>query len=270
MGNRRYDAEVPSQPEEALHFLYISTSKYEGDWQSIRHTHPFSELFYVVGGKGSFEVSDTHFMIEPDDLIIVNPQITHTERSYHQEPLEYIVLGIQGLSFSEDYAHYSYHGKNKEIFFLIRQILEETLKKQEHYSDVCEKLLEVLLIHIMRRQHLTINNAIDIQLSKECLQIQHYLDSNYADPITLDTLAKTAHMNKYYLAHVFTRYTGISPIRYLIQKRVSEAKTLLLTTDYSISQIALSVGFSSQSYFAQVFRRETGMSPVAYRKQTSL
>ena len=258
MGNRRYDADTPTQPEDALHFLYISTSKYEGDWQSIRHTHPFSELFYVVG--------DTQFMIAPDDLIIVNPQVTHTERSYHQEPLEYIVLGIQGLSFSEDYSHYNYRDHNKEILFLIRQILEETQKKQAQYSDVCSKLLEVLLIHITRGQKLTITNSIDIQLSKECLQIQHYLDHHYGDIINLDTLAEITHMNKYYLAHVFTRYVGISPMRYLLQQRITEAKNLLINTDYSVSQIALSTGFSSQSYFAQVFRRQTGMSPAAYRK----
>lgn len=269
MGNRRYDADAQSSPQNELHFLYISTSKYEGDWQSIRHTHPFSELFYVVKGRGYFDVGDTHFIIAPDDLVMVNPQITHAERSYQQEPLEYIVLGIQGLSFSEDYTHHSYRGQNKEILFLIRQILEETQKKQDRYSDVCSKLLEILLIHITRRQKVTIQNTMDVQLSKECLKIQHYLDSNYGDTITLDTLAHVAHMNKFYLAHTFTRYTGISPIRYLLEKRMTEAKNLLATTDYSISQIALSVGFSSQSYFAQVFRKETGMSPALYRKSIS-
>lgn len=75
-------------------------------------------------------------------------------------------------------------------------------------------------------------------------------------------------MNKYYLAHAFTKHTGVSPINYLIKKRIEEAKNLLSATDYSVAQIALSVGFSSHAYFAQVFKKEVGMSPISYRKQS--
>ncbi len=43
---------------DTIKLLYVSTSKYEGDWQSILHSHPFSELFYVVQGSGSFITED--------------------------------------------------------------------------------------------------------------------------------------------------------------------------------------------------------------------
>lgn len=266
MGNRRYNIEMECEEHNSLNFLYISTSKYEGDWQSIRHTHPFSELFYVLHGTGSFEVNETQFNLEPDDLIIVNPHVPHTERSLNQEPLEYIVLGIKGLSFAEDYAHFNYHNNHEEILFFLQQILKETKQKKENYEVICKKLLEILLIHLVRNQQLTISNTPDSNLSRECLQIQRYLDSHYADSVTLDTLAELSHLNKYYLAHAFTRYTGLSPINYLIKKRINEAKNLLSNTDYSVSDIALSVGFSSQSYFAQAFKKECKVTPVAYRK----
>ena len=104
-------------------------------------------------------------------------------------------------------------------------------------------------------------------MTKECAQIKEYLDSNYSEHITLDTLTSLTHMNKYYMVHSFTKYTGLSPIQYLNQTRLKRAQHLLRTTNYSISDIASSTGFSSQSYFTQIFRKNFNMTPVKYRQE---
>ena len=56
-------------------------------------------------------------------------------------------------------------------------------------------------------------------MTKECAQIKEYLDTNYGEHITLDTLTGLTHMNKYYMAHSFAKYTGFSPIQYLNRRR---------------------------------------------------
>ena len=88
--------------------------------------------------------------------------------------------------------------------------------------------------------------------------------------ITLDLLAELTHMNKFYLVHSFTKYTGLSPINYLTQKRIQISMQLLASTNYSISQIASNVGFSSQSYMNSVFREEFDKTPRQFREETSL
>ena len=101
MGNTRHRLE-----NDKLSFfdhsrlLYVTTSKYEGDWQSILHAHPFSELFYVVDGKGTFLAEGSEFPVGKNDMVIINPHVQHTEKSLDTAPLDYIVLGIEGLSFS--------------------------------------------------------------------------------------------------------------------------------------------------------------------------
>ena len=65
----------------------------------------------------------------------------------------------------------------------------------------------------------------------------------------------------------FTEEYGFSPINYLISKRLEEAEHLLRTTDFSLSFISNTTGFSSSSYFAQIFRKQKGMSPTQFRKQ---
>ncbi len=154
-----------------IRLLYVATSKYEGDWQSILHSHPFSELFYVVRGSGSFITEGMEFSVAKNDMVIINPNVQHTEKSLPLEPLEYIVLGIEGLSFSfEEIAAakdsvcmqtafgdvYKYNTQNSNIYAYLNILLEEINKKAENYETVCQKLLEVIMICMLRNNHLSI------------------------------------------------------------------------------------------------------------------
>ena len=78
------------------------------------------------------------------------------------------------------------------------------------------------------------------------------------------------HVSKYYLVHAFTKEYDISPINYVIQKRIEEAQQLLKNDDYTLSSISRILGFSSPSYFSQTFKRLTGISPNEYRKQSRM
>ncbi len=125
----------------------------------------------------------------------------------------------------------------------------------------------MLLICMLRNDNLSIVQGNDTVINRECTQIKNYLDANYSENITLDTLAELSHMNKYYMAHAFTKYIGLSPINYLLQKRIQEGKSLLESTSFSIAQISSTLGFSSQSYFSQSFKKATGKTPVQYRTE---
>ena len=280
MGNTRHCIENDKPSGfDGVKLLYVSTSKYEGDWQSILHSHPFSELFYVVHGSGTFITEGMEFSVGKNDMVIINPHVQHTEKSLYTTPLEYIVLGIDGLAFSfEKIASvqdsilmqtasgdvYKYNTQNSYVYAYLNIMLEEITKKEENYEAVCQNLLEVILLCMLRNNNLSIVQSSNVLLNRECAQIKNYLDANYAENITLDTLASFSHMNKYYMAHAFTRYMGVSPITYLLQKRIEEGKSLLSSTSHSISQISTILGFSSQSYFSQAFKKATGRTPVQY------
>ena len=80
--------------------LYVTHSVYENDWPSLPHTHYFTELCYIKRGKGNYLIEDQIYPVKEDDFIIINSNITHTERSVGDIPLEYIILGVEGLNFS--------------------------------------------------------------------------------------------------------------------------------------------------------------------------
>lgn len=254
---------------------YISISKYEGDWHSLPHTHQFTELFYVLHGEGVFYIEREKVPVKTDDLIIINPNVEHTEKTFPNNPMEYIVFGVEGLAFSfpehdqaygRGYSFYSYGSDKNQFINFAQLMMHEFQDKKPGFEKVCHGLLEVLLVYISRKQKLSVISESSFQLSKECAIAKRYIDTNYAQDITLDSLADLTHINKFYLAHSFTECIGQSPISYLNERRLAACKELLSSSNLSVTQIATSAGFSSQSYFSQIFNKKVGMSPRQYRK----
>lgn len=254
---------------------YISISKYEGDWHSLPHTHQFTELFYVLHGEGVFYIENEKVPVKTDDLIIINPNVEHTEKTFPNNPMEYIVFGVEGLAFSftehdqaygRGYSFYSYGSDKNQFINFAQLMMHEFQDKKPGFEKVCHGLLEVLLVYISRKQKLSVISESSFQLSKECAIAKRYIDTNYAQDITLDSLAEITHINKFYLAHSFTECIGQSPISYLTERRLAACKELLSSSNLSVTQIATSAGFSSQSYFSQIFNKKVGMSPRQYRK----
>lgn len=250
--------------------LNASSSRYEGDWPSIPHSHAFTELFYVRDGRGEFLLEDKIYPIFKDDLIIVNPHINHTEISKGTPPLSYFTVGVEGVCFSfndqKEYRIFNCRKKEADLLFYFNSLFQELDKQSEGYEKICNYLLHILILQLQRITDSPFELITAQHPSKECAYIKRYLDSNYSENITLDHLSALSHLNKYYLSHEFTKYYGISPMNYLSRKRIDVCKELLENTDYGISDIAHLVGFSSQSYLSQSFRKSCGMTAGTYRK----
>ncbi|QQZ10056.1 AraC family transcriptional regulator [Heyndrickxia vini] len=251
--------------------LYVTKSKYDKDWHSTNHTHHFTEILYITKGKGTFIFSNQEVPVTEHDLIVINPNIEHTEKSADGDPLEYIALGIQGLSFFDpndsgsQVTFYNFKLEQNVYLFYLQQLIEEVQNQKEDYELIVQNILEILLLKMMRKKAFNLEKTSTQKINKDIAFIKNYIKLHFRENINLDTLAEAGHINKYYLAHSFKKLVGVSPIEYLIQTRIRESKILLETTNYPISNIAAITGFSSQSFFAQSFKRVTNVSPSHYR-----
>ena len=253
----------------------VASSRYGGDWHSVPHTHNHTELFYIVSGKGQFLIQDQVFPVGVNNLVIINPDVPHTEDSLNAQPLEYIVLGIDGIQLAtNENSNGEFcildHFESVEISSCLRNILREMELKHPGYEDICQAYMEILIIRLMRNTPVTVQaEPQGLTPNRQCTAVKRYIDLHFKEPLTLELLAEEAHMNKYYLSHVFKREFGISPINYMLSRRLEESKYLLAETDLPLSQIARLLGFSSLSYFSQVFRKTQGTSPMEFRKSTA-
>lgn len=253
--------------------LSVASAKYGGDWHSVSHTHNHTELFYIVSGKGQFFIQDQLYPVNVNNLVIISPNVIHTEVSLNAHPLEYIVLGIEGIELK---ACSSSNGlflildrfESAEIAGCLRNILRETELKNTGYEDVCQAYMEILIIRLIRNTALSIpTESQALSANRQCAKVRQYIDLHFKEALTLDQLAEEGHMNKYYLSHSFKREYGVSPINYMVSRRIEESKYLLAETDLSLSQISQLLGFSSLSYFSQVFRKTQAVTPMEYRQR---
>lgn len=269
--------------------LYISSATYGSDWISMFHSHSFVELLYITDGEGLFCVQQAAVPVRHGSLILINPNTLHTEKSSKTHPLTYTALGIDNLhfQFSEteqntgsgkvcgsdnsstavggNYRVHDFRTYQDSILPLMQIMLTEVRSHLACSDAICRHCLSALLLKVLQITGDRCTSASAQNIPGECTFIKYYIDTHYQETLTLDTLAEVSHLNKYYLSHLFSAAFGISPINYLLERRILHSKELLRTTNYSVIQIAYMTGFSSANYFSQSFKKYTGLSPVAYR-----
>lgn len=93
------------------------------------------------------------------------------------------------------------------------------------------------------------------------------MQANLAGDLRLTKLSTLVHMSPYHFARLFKQGAGVTPRQFVIRRRIEAAKILLTAQHRPIGDVALQVGFTSQSYFTTTFRRVTGVTPGHYRPQ---
>ncbi|HFK1529856.1 TPA: bifunctional transcriptional activator/DNA repair enzyme AdaA [Bacillus cereus] len=109
---------------------------------------------------------------------------------------------------------------------------------------------------------------LDLQLPSEewIEQVVHYIDANYSEHLTLQTLAELCHGSPYHLQRTFKKITGLTPTEYIQKVRINKAIEYLTTSDMSITEIAITVGITNMSYFVTLFKQKIGHTPLGYRR----
>ncbi len=97
-------------------------------------------------------------------------------------------------------------------------------------------------------------------------KITYYLQTNYMNKITLDSLGEVFNLNPFYLQKLFKRWVGESPLEYTINLRMGKAKELLASTQMSISEVSYAIGIENPSHFTRQFKALEGMTPQNFRK----
>jgi AraC-like DNA-binding protein len=103
-------------------------------------------------------------------------------------------------------------------------------------------------------------------LSPERLKrVRDYIETHLDDRLTLTDLAGAACLSPYHFSRSFKEAVGVGPQRYVMQRRLERAKTLMRRSNQPLAAIAQQVGFADQSHLTSIFRRETGVTPGRYR-----
>jgi len=97
-------------------------------------------------------------------------------------------------------------------------------------------------------------------------RVLDYIEAHFGESVSLDDLAGEACLSPFHFSRLFHEATGLSPHRYVTERRIRSAQQLIVAGAASLAEVALDTGFGSQAHFCRVFRQATGVSPRVYRE----
>ena len=224
-----------------------------GDFSPLQpdHYHSFYEIFYLWSGSCRFLLKDTVYQLEAGDLVFIAPGELHHSLYSAGEICEIVMI-----YFKEEYLH-----------SLLTRMLTENSRFDE-YSEHFERCyLEELLLMLMRYSVMN-EKEPDLLNSRDAdiLLATKYIYNNFRKPLTLEEVSSVASLSPTYFSKKFKLITGMGFKEYLNYVRLKHAQTALLTTNSSITDIALEYGFNDSNYFKDLFKKVYGKSPREYRK----
>ena len=223
-------------------------------WESGHHVHDNeTELIYVKKGIARFTIDSSLYVAHADDIVVIERGRLHAVASDVNDPATTCTCALYGFQFqgAEENQLLQPHscpviaaGQGKEV---IKTLFNE---------------LSVILPQSKNSQTSSLWDAFAYTLA-----ILFYLNNNYREKITLEQLSKKFRASVSYICHEFTKEYRISPINYVIQRRMTEAKWSLTNTELSQAEISWRVGYENVDHFAKLFLRHVGCSPSDYRRQ---
>ena len=220
------------------------------------HTHDYLEIVCQLEGSAETRVGDKSFTFSEGEVMIIPPNVPH--RGCSSEPFKDLSLEIRQTDLNEFRVLTDY---GSEIVSLISIIAKLYMEQSGNYEPVVDSLIEALCQLIKYR-----TGSSQGSPSVEWVKKEIYDNLSNTDYDLAATIAKTG-FDKDYFRRCFKKETGKTPVKYLTDIRINNAKQLLADSKpITVGAIAQSCGFADSLYFSTCFKKNVGLSPLAYRK----
>ncbi len=228
-------------------------------------------ILYTYSGKGVVEYNEKRIILEEEDGIFIDCKKIHYYEAL--EKWEVGVLHIRGGILPvlyEQYENYENFAFHESVTGRFHRYLEQLLSIYDSPSlnrDLrASHCIDGMIVHLM-----TLAAKINIpagEIPQNVQKAMKYMEDNFSQHITLDTLSLLTNTNKFHLSKEFKKYTGFSPGDYLITLRINRAKILLKTTSLPAIKISYEVGIHDINNFNYHFKNKVGMTPIGYRNSS--
>lgn len=236
-------------------------------------------IHYILSGKGTFSCMGKQYDLLPGDSFVIFPGELVSYESDAADPWSYRWVGFKGsmidlwlssMGISLHQPVIPSSGLSRRTPVLFRQV-QDSLRSGHPSSDFRSNGYMRLLLGELSagRSNLTAQKpSPQTEMQQQMEQAVRWLTLQYSQPVSIDRLAQSLGYHRTHFSKIFKRYTGLSPIHFLLKIRMERAKHLLLGP-LTIEQVASSVGFPDPLYFSKQFRKWYGQSPSEYRNAYS-
>lgn len=240
------------------------------------HSHSnHVEISIIYKGTSEYLIYDQKQVITAGDILIYNSGTLHDEISSPNVQIGSYFFAIGDLSIpglrpnaliSDDTIPVFHAGQNFERIISLCENVIKTVTLEDEYSQVSTHFSTLAILEIIWRiTHKDSSRKDENRNYYLGQKIKSYIDTYYSETLSLKNIAEALNVSESYISHIFKDMMGYSPMQYVMRRRIGEAQTLLITTEYSITEIAQIVGYDSQSHFSQRFSQYVGIPPGRFR-----
>jgi len=273
--------------------VYIHRSEQFPGFIGVLHKHRFIEIVYVLRGEAEHVVGENRYSVKKGDVIIVNYDTPHMFRAKEGfsaydlmfTPDFFDASALDSASFdalSSSFLFYSLFpdetprgsdlqlsaSAGVEFAAHFDKIYTVYRAQDKGYIELIRAYGIELIIKLFRHLEQDRRRSISVKQRQLVMQAVDYLKENFDSRVSLGDLAARTFLSKDYFGHLFKDATGVSVSAFLQKLRIEEACRLLTATDRTVTDIAMTSGFSDMKFFYQCFKKATGTTPARYRNKT--
>ena len=242
-------------------------------WHSGR---PDWQLLYVASGKAHFYIKGQEVIVTAGNMVLYQPkQEMHYEYFGKDKPEVYWVhfTGGQVRSILKRHdvpmdSNVFYAGNSPTYGYLFKEMILELQTCRVGYEALLSMYLEQIFV-LVQRSRLDKSPVVSSHLQEEMGIARRYFQEHYNEDINIEEYALSRNMSVSYFLKKFKEVTTKSPMQYILGIRISNAVSLLESTDYNVTEISTIIGYDNPLYFSRIFKKQKGVSPSDYRKQLS-
>ena len=240
------------------------------------HYHKEYEFIFVTKGTVTMEINSSIYEANSPSVIIVSPLETH-QIINATDDYQRIVLVLNASEFENNippkicavlkcrpkgFKSVLYPAQ-KEFNRILNCLSELQCENITYYNDYVRNLIHNLMILICRLEPQSLFK------NKEMMEIQTYIDKNYAEIDSLQEVAEKFFISNSHFSRAFKEYSGYSPIQYLMNIRIYKSQELLLNTNMRVNEISNMVGYKDNNNFIKQFKAKLGLTPNSYRNENA-
>ena len=232
------------------------------------------QLLYVASGCAHFhfENVENDTIVTAGTMVLFRPKEFQKYEYYGKDKTEVFWIHFTGSDVTNilrkngisDDMRMFYVGTSLEYERIFKKIILELQRSQYDYEECINLLLREMLIMIHRdtvREHRFKNEYLDAEME---LAVQ-YFNERYNTEINIEAYARSKGMSVSWFIRNFKKYTGTTPMQFIVSIRMNNAQSLLERTECSVNEIARIVGYDNPLYFSRLFHKTKGISPSQYR-----
>lgn len=265
------------QIREILGYYYsvrISGYHFKGE------KHDYFELTYVDRGCMQTEVDGQTFELKEKDLILYGPGQFHTQRTPLGQSCSYTTIIFYMESVNPVSEPIPYHlllnrifHYDKRIYNLIQAFVHESDTELPYHRSLQLCLLLEIVIRLFQYNHSGTEDIHLVSNSRQHYQdellekILSYIDDSICEPLTVAEICQKFSVSRSFIQILFKENLNQTPKKYIIDLKLEKSCQMIRENKYTISEIALMLGFNSIHYFSRAFTKKYNLAPSEYSKQ---